>query len=71
MAETFRSDIPRIFLDSFLTFSSSEEYPSSFKDPAHGTTFRARGAGNGPLSLIRVRISPAISPTELPATALI
>ena len=50
VAETFRSDIPRIFLDSFLTFIYSEEYPPSFNDPAQGTTFSARGAGNGPLS---------------------
>jgi hypothetical protein len=29
------------------TLSSSDDQPSSFSEPAHGTTFRASGAGNG------------------------
>ena len=45
LAATFRSLIPRIFLDSSLTFISSEECPPAFSDPAIGITFSAIGTG--------------------------
>ena len=48
VAETRRSGSPRILRDSLRTLSSSLLQPSSFSDPAHGTTFIASGAGNGP-----------------------
>ena len=44
-------------------------YPSSFNEPAQGTTFIASGAGNGPKSEIAARTSPATSPKPLPATS--
>ncbi len=50
VADTFRSGMPKILRDSLRTFSSSELQPSSLTDPAHGTTLRASGAGNGPRS---------------------
>ena len=40
-------------------------------EPAQGMTLRARGAGKGPKSEIFFRTSPATSPAELFATALI
>src|SRR5674476_1349433 len=47
VAETLRSGMPRILRDSLRTLSSSELQPPSLSEPAHGTTLRASGAGNG------------------------
>ena len=70
VAETLSSGRPRILRDSLRTLSSSELQPSSFGDPAHGTTFSASGAGNGPSSSPTTRrMSPAWVPSSrLPAT---
>src|SRR5579859_2358653 len=54
---------PRIFRDSLRIFSSSEDQPASFTDPAHGTTLSASGAGNGPKSPTAPRTSPARCPS--------
>src|SRR5216683_2487875 len=63
VAETFRSGMPRIFLDSLRTLSSSDDQPSSLTEPAQGTTLSASGAGNGPKSPIAARRSPARWPS--------
>ena len=47
VADTFSSGMPRILRDSLRTLSSSDDQPSSFTEPAHGTTLSASGAGNG------------------------
>ena len=60
---------PRILRDSSRTFISSEDQPSSRSDPAHGTTFRATGSGNGPVSSPTARrTSPGLLPSSVPAT---
>ena len=74
VADTFRSGMPRILRDSLRTFSSSEDQPSSLREPAHGTTFSASGAGNGDVPRqARPRRAPRrrrrrARPTSLPAT---
>ena len=74
VAETFSSGMPRIFRDSLRTFSSSLVQPSSLREPAHGTTFMASGAGKGEcpspsLSAMARRTSPALEPSDRsPAT---
>ncbi len=69
VADTFRRGIPRILRVSSRIFSSSEDQPASRSEPAHGTTFSASGAGNGPKSPTTPRRSPARWPTvRLPAT---
>jgi hypothetical protein len=70
VAETFRFGRFRILRDSLRTFSSSEDQPSSFSEPAQGTTFIASGAGNGPKALPTTRrTSPGVVPSSrLPAT---
>src|SRR5579862_10064610 len=69
VAETRSEGRPRILRVSFLIFSSSEDQPSAFSEPAHGTTFRASGAGNGPRSPIAERTSPVRCPSDrVPAT---
>ncbi len=77
VAETFRSGIPRILRASLRTFSSSDDQPSSFTEPAHGTTFSTSGAGNGesaadrPAAARASATSPPVTPTSLPARAAI
>ena len=68
VADTFSFGIPRIFRDSLRTLSSSDEYPASLSEPAHGTTFITSGAGNGPRSVITLRISSVTEPRFFPAT---
>src|ERR1700687_4838970 len=59
VAETFSAGKPRILRDSWRIFSSSDDQPSAFREPGHGTTFMARGAGNGPRSATADPESPA------------
>ena len=68
VAETLSFGIPRILRDSLRTLSSSDEYPSSLSEPAHGITFMASGPGNGPRSVITPRKSLATDPKFFPAT---
>ena len=69
VAETFSPGRPRILRDSLRIFSSSDDQPSALSEPAHGTTFMASGAGNGPRSPTAERTSPARCPSErVPAT---
>jgi hypothetical protein len=69
VAETFSDGKPRILRDSLRIFSSSEDQPSAFSEPAHGTTFMASGAGKGPRSPTTERTSPARCPSDrVPAT---
>src|SRR5882724_10404057 len=80
VADTFSSGMPRILRDSLRTLSSSDDQPSSFTEPAHGTTLNASGAGNGeadagptgrPASVSAAATSPARWPTSLPDSAAI
>ena len=50
--------------------SSSDDQPSAFSEPAHGTTFMASGAGKGPRSPTTERLrQPARCPSDrVPAT---
>jgi hypothetical protein len=69
VAETRSEGRPRILRDSLRIFSSSEDQPPSFSEPAQGTTFMASGAGKGPRSPIAARTSPARCPSvRVPAT---
>jgi hypothetical protein len=69
VAETRSAGRPRILRDSLRSFISSEDQPSAFSEPAHGTTFMASGAGNGPRSPTADRTSPARCPSDrVPAT---
>jgi len=69
VAETFSAGRPRILRDSLRIFSSSDDQPSAFSEPAQGTTFIAKGAGNGPRSPTAERTSPARCPSDrVPAT---
>ena len=64
VADTRSAGRPRILRDSLRIFSSSDDQPSAFTEPAHGTTFRASGAGNGPKSPTAARRSPARWPSD-------
>ena len=69
VAATFSPGRPRILRDSLRIFSSSDDQPSALSEPAHGTTFIASGAGNGPRSPTTERTSPARCPSDRdPAT---
>ncbi len=72
VAATASPGSSRILRDSLRILSSSELQPSSLSDPAHGTTFMASGAGNGPRSSPTTRrTSPGCDPmSRLPATLL-
>ena len=70
VAETLRSGIPRIFLDSLRTLSSSDDQPPSLREPAHGTTFIANGAGNGESLPSLSSISRRTSPDRVPSSRL-
>ena len=70
VTDTFRSGMPRIFLDSSRTFISSDDQPSSFTEPAQGTTLSASGAGNGPKSPMAALKSPARWPSARDPAAL-
>ena len=64
VAATFSPGRPRILRDSLRIFSSSDDQPSALSEPAHGTTFMASGAGNGPRSPTAERTSPARWPRD-------
>jgi hypothetical protein len=64
VAATFSAGRPRILRDSLRIFSSSDDQPSALSEPAHGTTFIASGAGNGPRSPTAERTSPARWPSD-------
>src|SRR5580693_6223969 len=69
VADTRSDGRPRILRDSLRILSSSDDQPSGLTEPAHGTTFIASGAGNGPRSPTAARTSPARWPSDrVPAT---